>query len=80
MAGDSKHNREETFVMQSDDVKGNLRQLRSESFQNSQFLSDMNGAIKIRVLFTWWRLETLRACYFEGLNVGDHKGCEWMRG
>jgi hypothetical protein len=47
MACDSKHSREETFVMQSGDVKGNLRQLRSESFHNSQFLSDMNRTIKI---------------------------------
>jgi len=67
MAGDSKHSKEETFVMQSDDVKGNLRQLRSKSFRNSHFLSDMNGAIKIWGLFTWWRWETLRTCYFEGL-------------
>jgi hypothetical protein len=55
MAGDSKHSREEMFVMQSDDVKGKLRQLRSENSHNSHFLSDMNGAIKIRVLFTWRR-------------------------
>ena len=47
MAGDSKHSREEMFLMQSDDVKGNLRQLQSESFHNSHFLSHMKGAIKI---------------------------------
>jgi len=55
MVGNSKHSREETFVKESDDLKGKLRQLRSEDFHDSHFLSDINGAIKIIVLFTWWR-------------------------
>ena len=55
IVGNSTHSGEETFVMQSDDLKGKLRQLLSENSHNSHFLSDMNGAVKIRVLFTWWR-------------------------
>jgi hypothetical protein len=38
MAGVSKHIREETFVMQSEDIKEKLRQLRNDSCHNSHFL------------------------------------------
>lgn len=46
IVGNSKSSREKTFVMQSDDLKGKLRQLRNENSHNSHFLSDMNGGDK----------------------------------